>query len=106
MSELHLYTGCSHRDPRATDKLPMVDPAALQAPEGYRVHYLHNDGCRGQPGPWHAAAGDRRTGLGQIQPSHQASPGMLGLGKVLRLPVKSDTESRDLFYRFDSGLYT
>ena len=101
MSDTPFYTGCGVRDPGAADQLPTVHPEDLRDPRGYRAT------------PELAAAVDVALTLGMPllltgEPGSGKS-GLadslaweLGLGEVIRFPVKSDTESRDLFYRFDT----
>lgn len=95
------YTGRGGRDPSIRDRLPTVDPYALRRPEYYRAS------------PELAAAVDVALTLGMPllltgEPGSGKS-GLadslaweIGLGDVLKFSVKSDTESRDLFYRFDT----
>jgi len=98
---MRFYTGRGGRDPKAGDALPTVDPLALRAPQGYRAT------------PQTAAAVDVALTLGMpLLVTGEPGSGKsgladsiaweLGLGEVLRFVVKSDTESRDLFYRFDT----
>jgi len=99
MSELHLYTGLGHRDPRAGDRLPTVDPTALRAPEDYRATTRTAAAVEvaltlGMPLLVTGEPGSGKSGLAA------SIAWELGLGEVLRFPVKSDTESRDLFYCF------
>jgi MoxR-like ATPase len=101
MSNSPFYTGRGARDPGRADALPAVDLKSARDPEGYRAT------------PRLAAAVDVALTLGMPllltgEPGSGKS-GLahslaweLGLGEVLRFPVKSDTESRDLFYRFDT----
>jgi MoxR-like ATPase len=101
MSDTPFYTGRGDRDPGAADQLPTVSPEDLRDPHGYRAT------------PELAAAVDVALTLGMPllltgEPGSGKS-GLadslaweLGLGEVMRFPVKSDTESRDLFYRFDT----
>jgi len=100
MSEPPFYTGRAE-SPRTGVTLPTVDLKALRAPDFYRAL------------PQTAAAVDVALTLGMPllltgEPGSGKS-GLadsiaweLGLGNVLRFAVKSDTESRDLFYRFDT----
>jgi MoxR-like ATPase len=101
MIETRYYTGRGVREPKTADALPTVDPRALREPKDYRAT------------PQLAAAVDVALTLGMPllltgEPGSGKS-GLaeslaweLGLGEVLRFPVKSETESRDLFYRFDT----
>jgi len=95
------YQGRGRAEPKRADALPTVNPQALRRPDDYRAT------------PQLAAAVDVALTLGMPllltgEPGSGKS-GLadslaweLGLGEVLRFPVKSDTESRDLFYRFDT----
>jgi MoxR-like ATPase len=95
------YQGRGRSEPKRADALPTVNPQALRRPDDYRAT------------PQLAAAVDVALTLGMPllltgEPGSGKS-GLaeslaweLGLGEVLRFPVKSDTESRDLFYRFDT----
>ena len=95
------YQGRGRPEPKMADALPTVNPQALRRPDDYRAT------------PRLAAAVDVALTLGMPllltgEPGSGKS-GLadslaweLGLGEVLRFPVKSDTESRDLFYRFDT----
>ncbi len=101
MSELRLYTGRGHRDPRAADRLPTVDPATLRTPQGYRATARTAAAVEvaltlGMPLLITGEPGSGKSGLAA------GIAWELGLGEVLRFAVKSDTESRDLFYRFDT----
>jgi MoxR-like ATPase len=101
MSDTRFYRGQGHSEPKTADALPTVDDEARRRPEDYRAT------------PELAAAVDVALTLGMPllltgEPGSGKS-GLadslaweLGLGKPLRFPVKSDTESRDLFYRFDT----
>jgi MoxR-like ATPase len=101
MSLTPFYQGRGERAPQRAATLPPVDPEALRAPAGYRAT------------PGLAAAVDVALTLGMPllltgEPGSGKS-GLadslaweLGLDPVLRFTVKSDTESRDLFYRFDT----
>jgi len=96
-----IYTGQGGRAPAKVKDLPSVNPEALRAPEGYLAP------------PDLAAAVDVALTLG-IPLLLTGEPGSgksaladsvayeLGLGRALRFVVKSDTEARDLFYRFDT----
>lgn len=95
------YTGRGGQDISIRDRLPTVNPQALRSPDRYRAS------------PELAAAVDVALTLGMPllltgEPGSGKS-GLadslaweIGLGEVLRFSVKSDTESRDLFYRFDT----
>jgi len=101
MSDTPFYRGHGVRHPGAADQLPTVSPEDLRDPRGYLAT------------PALAAAVDVALTLGMPllltgEPGSGKS-GLadslaweLGLGEVMRFPVKSDTESRDLFYRFDT----
>jgi MoxR-like ATPase len=101
MSDTRFYRGQGHSEPKIADALPTVDLEAMRRPEDYRAT------------PELAAAVDVALTLGMPllltgEPGSGKS-GLadslaweLGLGEPLRFPVKSDTESRDLFYRFDT----
>ncbi|WP_133510526.1 AAA family ATPase [Candidatus Thiosymbion oneisti] len=101
MSELRFYTGRGHAEPKAADRLPTVDPAALRAPQGYRATDRTAAAVEvaltlGMPLLVTGEPGSGKSGLAA------SIAWELGLGEVLRFAVKSDTESRDLFYRFDT----
>ena len=94
-----IYTGTGERQPDV--KLPPVDPQRLRTPEDYLAP------------PDLAAAVDVALTLGMPllitgEPGSgksslaDAVAHELGLGRALRFVVKSDTEARDLFYRFDT----
>ncbi|MER2602622.1 MAG: AAA family ATPase, partial [Candidatus Competibacter phosphatis] len=101
MTLQRIYTGQGGRAPAKVKDLPSVNPEALRAPEGYLAP------------PDLAAAVDVALTLG-IPLLLTGEPGSgksaladsvayeLGLGRALRFVVKSDTEARDLFYRFDT----
>ncbi|MEI2769421.1 MAG: AAA family ATPase, partial [Candidatus Competibacter sp.] len=101
MTLQRIYTGQGGRAPAKVKDLPSVNPEALRAPEGYLAP------------PDLAAAVDAALTLG-IPLLLTGEPGSgksaladsvayeLGLGRALRFVVKSDTEARDLFYRFDT----
>jgi len=99
--DTQLYKGQGVARPNAQHELPVVDPEALQDPADYRAT------------PKLAAAvevalmlgmpllltGEPGSGKSSVAASiaHE-----LGLGEPLRFVVKSDTQARDLFYRFDT----
>ena len=101
MSSASFYRGRGRPEPKMADALPTVNPQALRRPDDYRAT------------PQLAAAVDVALTLGMPllltgEPGSGKS-GLadslaweLGLGEPLRFPVKSETESRDLFYRFDT----
>ena len=101
MTIQRIYTGRGGRAPAKVKDLPAVDPEALRAPEDYLAP------------PDLAAAVDVALTLGMpLLLTGEPGSGKsaladsvayeLGLGKALRFVVKSDTEARDLFYRFDT----
>lgn len=101
MTIQRIYTGRGGRAPAKVKDLPPVNPEALRAPENYLAP------------PDLAAAVDVALTLGMpLLLTGEPGSGKsaladsvayeLGLGKALRFVVKSDTEARDLFYRFDT----
>jgi MoxR-like ATPase len=100
MTQTRYYQGCGTQT-YSGNSLPKVNPQALRTPEDYRA------------GSELAAAVDTALTLGMPllltgEPGSGKS-GLayslaweLGLDDMLHFPVKSDTESRDLFYRFDT----
>lgn len=101
MTLQRIYTGRGGRAPAKVKDLPPVNPEALRAPENYLA------------APDLAAAVDVALTLGMpLLLTGEPGSGKsaladsvayeLGLGRVLRFVVKSDTEARDLFYRFDT----
>ncbi|MDX1656576.1 MAG: MoxR family ATPase [Candidatus Competibacteraceae bacterium] len=101
MSIQRFYTGRGQRTPGKLRELPAVNPEALRAPEDYLAP------------PDLAAAVDVALTLGMpLLLTGEPGSGKsaladsvayeLGLGRALRFVVKSDTEARDLFYRFDT----
>lgn len=101
MTTQRIYTGRGGRAPAKVKELPPVNPQALRAPENYlappdlaaAVDVALTLGMplllTGEPGSGKSALAD--------SVAHE-----LGLGRALRFVVKSDTEARDLFYRFDT----
>ncbi|MCB1824653.1 MAG: AAA family ATPase [Candidatus Competibacteraceae bacterium] len=101
MTLQRIYTGRGGRAPAKLKDLPSINPEALRAPEGYlappdlaaAVDVALTLGMplllTGEPGSGKSALAD--------SVAHE-----LGLGQALRFVVKSDTEARDLFYRFDT----
>lgn len=101
MTIQRIYTGRGGRAPAKAKDLPPINPEALRAPE----HYLAP--------PDLAAAVDVALTLG-MPLLLTGEPGCgksaladsvaheLGLSRALHFVVKSDTEARDLFYRFDT----
>ena len=101
MNDRPFYTGRGGRDPKAGDALPTVDPKALRAPQGYRATAQTAAAVNvaltlGMPLLLTGEPGSGKSGLAY------SIAWELGLSEPLRFPVKSDTESRDLFYRFDT----
>lgn len=99
MSDTRFYTGRGGSDPRAADALPTVDPKAMRAPDFYRATAQTAAAVDvaltlGMPLLLTGEPGSGKSGLAD------SIAWELGLGEVLRFPVKSGTESRDLFYRF------
>lgn len=101
MTEPRYYTGRGVREPKLADALPTVDRETLRKPEAYRAT------------PQLAAAVDVALTLGMpLLLTGEPGSGKsdlaeslaweLGLEPLLRFAVKSETESRDLFYRFDT----
>lgn len=102
MTKKRFYHGKGHQDPQRAEELPVVDTKSLRDAE----HYRASDAL--------AAAVDVALTLGMPllltgEPGSGKSGAAdsisweLGLGdEALRFVVKSDTESRDIFYRFDS----
>ena len=99
MTIQRIYTG--RGQPNPARELPAVNPEALRDPRGYRAP------------PDLAAAVDVALTLGMpLLITGEPGSGKsaladsiafeLGLGRALRFVVKSDTEARDLFYRFDT----
>lgn len=95
------YTGRGGRDPSIRDRLPTVDPYALRRPEYYRASPELTAAVDvaltlGMPLLLTGEPGSGKSGLAD------SLAWEIGLGDVLKFSVKSDTESRDLFYRFDT----
>jgi MoxR-like ATPase len=101
VTDARFYTGRGARDPNVADRLPTVDPSALRRPNDYLAT------------PELAAAVDVALTLGMpLLLTGEPGSGKSGLadsvawefgfGKALSFVVKSDTEARDLFYRFDT----
>ena len=89
------------RTPKIADHLPTVNPDGLRRPEGYRATpelaaAVDVALTLGMPLLLTGEPGSGKSGLAE------SLAWELGMGEVLRFPVKSDTESRDLFYRFDT----
>ena len=100
------YKGRGVRQPDAVERLPIVDPMTLRAPDDYRAS------------PELAAAVNVALTLGMpLLLTGEPVSGKSGLAeslawelgehedrdpKPLRFVVKSDTQARDLFYRFDT----
>lgn len=101
MTLQRIYTGRGGPAPDKVKDLPPVNPEALRAPENYLAAPDLADAVdvaltlgmplllTGEPGSGKSTLAD--------SVAHE-----LGLGRALRFVVKSDTEARDLFYRFDT----
>lgn len=95
------YTGRGGQDTSIRDRLPTVNPEALRDPKHYRASpelatAVDVALTLGMPLLLTGEPGSGKSGLAD------SLAWEIGLGKVLKFPVKSDTESRDLFYRFDT----
>lgn len=95
------YNGRGGAAPSSPVALPCIDPGALRAPEGYLATTelaaaVDVALMLGMPLLLTGEPGSGKSGLADSL-AHE-----LGLGKALRFAVKSDTEARDLFYRFDT----
>ena len=101
MPDNRFYRGQGHREPKAADALPTVDFEALRRPEDYRAtpelaSAVDVALTLGMPLLLSGEPGSGKSGLAE------SIAWELGLGEPLRFSVKSETESRDLFYRFDT----
>ncbi len=101
MNDTPYYQGRGARDPRRAAALPPVDPERLRHPAAYRATpglaaALDVALTLGMPLLLTGEPGSGKSGLAD------SLAWELGLDPVLRFAVKSDTESRDLFYRFDT----
>jgi len=101
MNDTPYYQGRGTRDPRRAAALPPVDTERLRSPDDYRatpglVAALDVALTLGMPLLLTGEPGSGKSGLAD------SLAWELGLDPVLRFAVKSDTESRDLFYRFDT----
>ena len=95
------YKSRGKRDPRIADQLPPVDLRKLTDPEHYQAPPALAAAVNvaltlGMPLLLTGEPGSGKSGVAE------SLAWQLGLDPVLRFPVKSDTESRDLFYRFDT----
>ncbi len=100
------YKGRGARQPDAVDRLPVVDPMALRTPQDYRASAdlaaaVNVALILGMPLLLTGEPGSGKSGLAdslawELATHDEQEP------KPLRFVVKSDTQARDLFYRFDT----
>ncbi|MCP4409970.1 MAG: AAA domain-containing protein, partial [Gammaproteobacteria bacterium] len=100
------YKGRGARQPDAVDRLPVVDPMALRSPQDYRASpdlaaAVNVALTLGMPLLLTGEPGSGKSGLAdslawELATHDEQDP------KPLRFVVKSDTQARDLFYRFDT----
>lgn len=100
------YKGQGAQQPDAVDKLPIVDPLALRSPQAYRASSdlaaaVNVALTLGMPLLLTGEPGSGKSGLAdslawELAAHDDKAP------KPLRFVVKSDTQARDLFYRFDT----
>ena len=103
---LSQYKGRGARQPDAVDRLPVVDPMALRTPQDYRASSdlaaaVNVALMLGMPLLLTGEPGSGKSGLAdslawELATHDEQEP------KPLRFVVKSDTQARDLFYRFDT----
>ena len=100
------YKGRGAPQPDAIDRLPIVDPMALRSPQAYRASSDLASAVNvaltlGMPLLLTGEPGSGKSGLAdslawELATHDEKEP------KPLRFVVKSDTQARDLFYRFDT----